>query len=159
MIPMMVDQGYDDDFRRRLRSLPPVRDCWFHQDHNMVIYAMSAGGVSVGKPFPCRICAGRTACDLLNDRILYYLEKETLSEGDKFSVKRLLKQLGTSFWALAAVVIVVVGVVAGWFTATESAAIAVFYSLIVSVYIYKGSYLEGVSGRAWSSALIHCLSS
>jgi tripartite ATP-independent transporter DctM subunit len=45
---------------------------------------------------------------------------------------------------LAAVVIVVVGVVAGVFTATESAAIAVIYSLIVSVFIYKGLSWKGV---------------
>ena len=38
----------------------------------------------------------------------------------------------------------VVGVVGGVFTATESAAIAVIYSLIVSVYIYKGLDWKGV---------------
>ena len=53
-------------------------------------------------------------------------------------------QLGKSFWALAAVIIVVIGVVAGFFTATESAAIAVIYSLIVSVFIYKGLTWKGV---------------
>ena len=54
------------------------------------------------------------------------------------------KQLLDSFWALAAVIIVVVGVVGGLFTATESAAIAVVYSLIVSVFIYKGITWKGV---------------
>jgi tripartite ATP-independent transporter DctM subunit len=44
----------------------------------------------------------------------------------------------------AAVIIVVVGVVFGVFTATESAAIAVIYSLIVSVFIYKGLDWQGV---------------
>ena len=52
--------------------------------------------------------------------------------------------MSVSFWALAAVLIVVVGVVCGVFTATESAAIAVVYSLIVSVYIYKGLDWKGV---------------
>lgn len=56
----------------------------------------------------------------------------------------LIKQLGRSIWALAAVVIVVIGVVAGFFTATESAAIAVIYSLLVSVFIYKGLDWKGV---------------
>lgn len=65
-------------------------------------------------------------------------------KGEKFSIKNLLKQLVVSFWALAAVIIVVGGVVLGWFTATESAAIAVIYSLIVSVYIYKGLDWKGV---------------
>ena len=40
--------------------------------------------------------------------------------------------------------IVVVGVVLGAFTATESSAIAVIYSLFVSVYIYKGLSWKGV---------------
>ncbi len=56
----------------------------------------------------------------------------------------LLRQLLTSFWALAAVLIVVVGVVGGVFTATESAAVAVIYSLIVSVFIYRGLNWKGV---------------
>ena len=43
--------------------------------------------------------------------------------------------------------IVVVGVVGGVFTATESAAIAVIYSLFVSVFIYKGLNWKGV----WNS--------
>ena len=38
----------------------------------------------------------------------------------------------------------VVGVVGGVFTATESAAIAVIYSLVVSVFIYRGLDWKGV---------------
>ena len=52
--------------------------------------------------------------------------------------------------ALAAILIVVVGVVAGVFTATESAAIAVIYSLLVSLYVYKGLTWKGV----WKKILI-----
>ena len=40
--------------------------------------------------------------------------------------------------------IVVVGVVCGVFTATESAAIAVIYSALVSIYIYKGMTWKGL---------------
>jgi tripartite ATP-independent transporter DctM subunit len=65
-------------------------------------------------------------------------------KGDKFSLINLLKQLLKSFWALAAVIIVVAGVVGGLFTATESAAIAVIYSLLVSVFIYRGLNWKGV---------------
>ena len=71
-------------------------------------------------------------------------KKRNYPKGDKFTFKNLIKQLGVSVWALAAVIIVVVGVVGGWFTATESAAVAVIYSLLVSVYIYKGLDWKGV---------------
>ena len=65
-------------------------------------------------------------------------------KGEKFSLTAFGKQLVKSFWALAAVLIVVIGVVGGAFTATESAAIAVIYSLFVSVFIYKGLNWKGV---------------
>ena len=70
--------------------------------------------------------------------------KRQYPKGEPFSISKLLKQLATSIWALAAILIVVVGVVAGVFTATESAAIAVIYSLLVSVFIYKGLTWKGV---------------
>jgi tripartite ATP-independent transporter DctM subunit len=65
-------------------------------------------------------------------------------KGSPFSLKTLLKQVISSFWALAAIIIVVVGVVGGAFTATDSAAIAVIYSLVVSLWIYKGLDWKGV---------------
>ncbi len=70
--------------------------------------------------------------------------KRNYPKGNKFNMMYFIRQLGTSFWALASVLIVVVGVVGGVFTATESAAIAVIYSLIVSVFIYKGLNWKGV---------------
>ena len=70
--------------------------------------------------------------------------KRNYPKGEKFSIGNLIRQLSVSFWALAAVLIVVFGVVFGWFTATESAAVAVIYSLFVSVFIYKGLDWKGV---------------
>ena len=70
--------------------------------------------------------------------------KRHYPKGEPFSMKTFIKQLLESFWALAAILIVVVGVVGGVFTATESAAIAVVYSLLVSLFIYKGLTLKGV---------------
>ena len=70
--------------------------------------------------------------------------KRNYPKGDKFNLRNFFRQLAVSGWALAAVIIVVIGVVAGYFTATESAAIAVIYSLIVSVFIYRGLDWKGV---------------
>ena len=71
--------------------------------------------------------------------------KENYPKGSPFSIKGFVKQLGTSIWALAAVVIVVFGVVGGVFTATESAAIAaVSYTHLngrVKVLVYSGGEL------------------
>lgn len=144
MIPMMVEQGYDDDFSTAVTITSSCEGLLVPPSHNMVIYAMSAGGVSVGALFLAGYLPGALLAASLMVGSYIISKKRHYPKGDKFSIKRLGKQFVTSFWALAAVLIVVVGVVGGVFTATESAAVAVIYSLIVSVFIYKGLNWKGV---------------
>lgn len=144
LIPMMVDQGYDDDFSTAVTITSSCEGLLVPPSHNMVIYAMSAGGVSVGTLFLAGYLPGALLAISLMIGSYIISKKRNYPKGDKFSLKNLIKQFATSFWALAAIVIVVVGVVGGAFTATESAAIAVIYSLLVSVFIYKGLDWKGV---------------
>ena len=144
LIPMMVDQGYDDDFSTAVTITSSCEGLLVPPSHNMVIYATTAGGISVGSLFLAGYIPG--ALLALSMMIGSYIisVKKNYPKGAKFSVMNLVKQLSVSFWALAAVLIVVFGVVGGVFTATESAAIAVIYSLLVSVFIYKGLDWKGV---------------
>jgi tripartite ATP-independent transporter DctM subunit len=144
LIPMMVDQGYDDDFSTAVTITSSCEGLLVPPSHNMVIYAMAAGGVSVGSLFLAGYIPGAILAVSLMVGSFIISKRRHYPKGDRFSLVTLLKQLVKSFWALAAVIIVVVGVVGGWFTATESAAIAVLYSLFVSVYIYKGLTWKGV---------------
>jgi len=144
LIPMMVDQGYDDDFSTAVTITSSVEGLLVPPSHNMVIYAMTVGGVSVGSLFLAGYLPGALLAISLMVGSYIISVKKNYPKGTKFSIKNLLKQFVKSFWALASVVIVVVGVVGGYFTATESAAIAVIYSLIVSVFIYRGLTWKGV---------------
>lgn len=144
LIPMMVEQGYDDDFSTAVTITSSCEGLLVPPSHNMVIYAMSAGGISVGSLFLAGYVPGALLAISLMVGSYIISKRRHYPKGDKFNFIKFLKQLKSSFWALASVIIVVVGVVGGLFTATESAAIAVFYSLIVSVYIYKGLTWKGV---------------
>ena len=144
LIPMMVDQGYDGDFSTAVTITSSCEGLLVPPSHNMVIYATTAGGISAGSLFLAGYIPGAVLALSLMIGSYIISVKRNYPKGEPFSVKNLLKQLSVSFWALAAVLIVVVGVVCGVFTATESAAIAVVYSLIVSVYIYKGLDWKGV---------------
>ncbi len=144
LIPMMVDQGYDDDFSTAVTITSSCEGLLVPPSHNMVIYATTAGGISVGSLFLAGYVPGAVLALSLMIGSYIISVKRNYPKGEKFSVKNLLKQLSISFWALAAILIVVVGVVCGVFTATESAAIAVIYSLLVSVFIYKGLDWKGV---------------
>ena len=144
LIPMMVDQGYDGDFSTAVTITSSCEGLLVPPSHNMVIYATTAGGISVGSLFLAGYIPGAVLALSLMIGSYIISVKRNYPKGEPFNIKNLFKQLSVSFWALAAVLIVVVGVVCGVFTATESAAIAVIYSLIVSVYIYKGLDWKGV---------------
>ncbi len=144
MIPMMVDQGYDADFSTAVTITSSCEGLLVPPSHNMVIFAMAAGGVSVGSLFLAGYIPGAILAISLMIGSYIISVKRKYPKGEKFHILNLLKQFVKSFWALAAVLIVVVGVVGGVFTATESAAIAVIYSLIVSVFIYRELNWKGV---------------
>lgn len=153
LIPMMVSEGYDADFSTAVTITSSCEGLLVPPSHNMVIYATTAGGISVGSLFLAGYLPGALLALSLMIGSYIIAVKRNYPKGDRFSITNFFKQLGKSIWALAAVIIVVIGVVAGVFTATESAAIAVIYSLIVSVFVYKGLNWKGV----WK-ALDECVS-
>ena len=137
-IPMMVDRGYDKDFSTAVTISSSVEGMLVPPSHNMVIYATTAGGVSIGSLFLAGYLPGAVLAGSLMVGSYIISRQRHYPKGERFNIRRLMVQLGKSIWALSAILIVVVGVVAGVFTATESSAAAVIYSLLVSIYIYKG---------------------
>ncbi len=144
LIPMMVDEGYDADFSIAVTITSSCEGLLVPPSHNMVIYATTAGGISVGSLFLAGYLPGALLAGALMVGSYILSVKRGYPKGDPFSLIAFFKQLKVSIWALAAVVIVVFGVVGGVFTATESAAIAVIYALFVSVFVYKGLDWKGV---------------
>ncbi|MBR1918588.1 MAG: TRAP transporter large permease [Spirochaetales bacterium] len=144
LIPMMVDEGYDSDFSTAVTITSSCEGLLVPPSHNMVIYATTAGGISVGSLFLAGYLPGALLAFTLMVGSYVISVKRGYPKGERFNIVGFFRQLSKSIWALAAVVIVVVGVVCGVFTATESAAIAVIYSLIVSVFIYRGLDWKGV---------------
>ena len=51
LIPMMVDEGYDVDFSTAVTITSSCEGLLVPPSHNMVIYATTAGGISVGALF------------------------------------------------------------------------------------------------------------
>ena len=143
LIPMMVDQGYDDDFSANVTMTSSVQGILIPPSHNMVIYATVAGSVSIGRLF----IAGYAPGILLGLALMiysYYISvKKQYPKGDAFNLKRFLKSFISAFWGLMTVLIVVVGVVAGVFTATESAAIAVVWAIFCGAFIYRRLTFKG----------------
>ncbi len=137
LIPMMRGQGYDDEFSTNITMASSVQGLLIPPSHNMVLYAMVAGSVSVGRLFLAGIVPGV----ILGIALMLYSYiisiRRNYPKGDKFEIKNIITTLYDSIWGLITVLIVVFGVVSGVFTATESAAIAVLWAMFVGFFIYK----------------------
>ena len=136
-IPMMEKQGYDAEFSTAVTMTSSVQGMLIPPSHNMIIYAMAAGGISVSALFMAGIVPGLLLAVALMVYSFYLSVKRNYPKGSPFSWKYLLKSLKESIWGLGTVLIVVFGVVTGCFTPTESAAIACLYAIFVSIFVYR----------------------
>ncbi|HBP24218.1 MAG TPA: hypothetical protein DD632_01840 [Oribacterium sp.] len=140
-IKMMEEQGYDRPFSTCLTMASSVEGILVPPSQNMVIFTLAAAGVttvSIGQLFVAGYVPGAVLSIVLMVYSYYYSKKHNIPVTGRFSLKGCGKAFLKAIWGLLAVLIVVVGVIAGVFTTTESAAVAVVWSMVVGLFIYKG---------------------
>lgn len=136
-IPMMEKGGYDKDFSVAVTVATSCQGVLIPPSHNMIIYSVAAGGVSVGALFMAGLVPGVTLGILMLVLCAVISIVRHYPKGEKIGFKEAFKIIASAILALFTAVIILVGVTAGLFTATESAAIACIYAFIISVFVYK----------------------
>ena len=144
VIPMMVKQGYDEDFAVGLTVTTACQGVLIPPSHNMVIYALAAGGVSIGTLFMAGLlpgialgCGMILMCAAMAKR--YNFPKGTgVARGE---AGRILKE---GILPMLTLVIIMVGTGAGVFTATEASAIACVYTMVLALAVFRTVRLRDV---------------
>ena len=182
VIPMMVKQGYDREFTVGLTVTTACQGVLIPPSHNMVIYALAAGGgVSIGQLFYAGfapgICLGlgfMLMCLILgkkynfpkgekmfkNDRVRWIKFKKhdssvkhgKMAEGEgwisislgAFDIEmgKCMQVVVNAILPMFTLIIILVGTGAGVFTATESSAVACFYTFILTYFIFRADKLK-----------------
>lgn len=137
MIPMMEKDGYDKDFSTCVTMASSVEGMLIPPSHNMVLFALAAGNVSIARLFMSGIVPGFVLAFVLCIYSYIIAIKRNYPKGDKFNLSIAVRAFIKALPGLGTVLIVVVGVLGGIFTATEAAAFAVAYSLIVGLFVYR----------------------
>jgi len=151
MIPMMKKKGYDTDYAVGVTITGACQGVLIPPSHNMIIYSVAAGGVSVGALFLAGIVPGVLLGLALMLSSYIIAVRRNYPKGDKVTVLEALKCTRDAIPGLLTAVIIVGGVLTGVFTATESAAIAVVYAFFVTFFVYREIPLSRMGKILYSS--------
>lgn len=136
MIPAMIKAGYPKDFASAIAAAGGTLGVIIPPSIPMITYGVVAG-VSISTLFTAGIVPGVIVGVSLMAVIYYHAKKLNLASGEPTSLKKLWFSFKKAVLALLMPVIILGGIYGGVFTPTEAAAVAVVYSFIVSIFIYK----------------------
>jgi tripartite ATP-independent transporter DctM subunit len=140
LIPAMHKYGFSKVFSGCLTATASVLGPLIPPSIPIVIFA-TLSGASVGKLFLASFAPGVIVAAILSIYVYFYSKNKKIKK-IKFSLRKLKNSFLKSFFAIIAPFIVLLGILSGYFSATESAAIFSLYCLFLSTFIYKEMNLE-----------------
>lgn len=152
MIPAMIKAGYPKDFASAIAAAGGTLGVIIPPSIPMITYGVVAG-VSISTLFTAGIVPGILIGLSLIGVILYYSKKLNLPKGEPTSLRNILVTFKEAILALLMPVIILGGIYGGVFTPTEAAAVAVIYSFIVSVFVYKELKMKDLGQVILKSAI------
>lgn len=148
-IPMLVNLGYDKTFSTVIVAVAGGLGVILPPSIPFILYGM-ASGQSVGNLFIAGIFPAFLVSIFLLVYVILYCRKNT---GDVKKIQQevsTLKQIGIknllldSIWALLMPVIILSFIYKGVASPTEVAVISVFYSLAISMFVYKTIHIKDI---------------
>ncbi len=151
LIPMMKKQGYKADFSVAITVTSACQGIIIPPSHNMIIYSLAAGGVSVGRLFLGGFIPGVSLGIALMIVCYILAVKQNHPRGGSYTWKEALRVTKDAVLGLITAVIIMGGVISGVFTATESAAVACVYAFFITFFVYREIPLGRMNKILYSS--------
>ena len=162
MIPAMINRGYDRGFASAITASSGSLGIVIPPSIPMVIFGIAALGmeppaeavekfgsfqsVSISKLFIAGfIPAFIIATSLLIMNYILTKRRGYLGSEGPWSIGYVFQEMYKGFWALMAPVVILGGIYSGFFTPTEAAIVAIFYTLIIGIFVYKELNFESLN--------------
>ena len=143
VIPMMKQQGYTDDFSVGLTVTTACQGVLIPPSHNMVIYALAAGGgVSIGSLFMAGAVPGILLGCAMMALCFFMGKKYNFPKGVTVPPEQKKSVILRGILPMLTLIIILVGTGLGVFTATESSAIAVVYTMFLAYVVFRDAKLR-----------------
>jgi tripartite ATP-independent transporter DctM subunit len=145
MIPSMNKEGYDKNFNTALTVTASTTGLLIPPSNVLIIYSLASGGVSIAALFIAGYIPGLlVGLGLILVAAVTAIFKK-YPKGESYPLKDSVKKLLDAVPSLLLIYIVIGGIIAGIFTATEASAVAVVYSLILAL-LYREIKMSDIPG-------------
>lgn len=134
--PEMEKEGYSKEFGAAVNITSSTTGLIIPPSNVLIVYSLASGGVSIAALFLAGYIPGILTGLFLMLVASFWAKKKKYKLGEKSTLKQVFKTFIDAVPSLFLLVVVIGGIVAGIFTATEASAIAVLYTLILG-FAYK----------------------
>jgi len=137
MSPVMKKEGYDPSFSAAVNITSATTGMIIPPSNILIVYSLASGGVSIAALFLAGYLPGILLGLSLMIVAAIYAKRNNYKVDFRITFGESLKKFLDAVPSLLLIIIVIGGIVAGYFTATEASAIAVLYAFILSVFVYR----------------------
>ncbi len=152
MHPKMVENGYAPNFSAAVNVSSATTGLIIPPSNVLIVYSLASGGVSVAALFVAGYLPGLLLGGMLMAVAAIVAHRKGFGKDERVPVREVFKRFVDALPSLTLIVVVIGGIVAGIFTATEAAAIAVLYALLL-VLLYREVHPRELSGVLLSSVV------
>lgn len=132
----MEEEGYSKGYGVAVNVTSATTGLVIPPSNIFIIYSLASGGVSIGALFLAGYIPGILTGLLLMLVAYIWAKRKKYPTGNRASFKLLAKTFLQALPSLSLLIVVMGGIVAGIFTATEASSVAVVYCLILTM-VYK----------------------
>lgn len=131
MKPLQDEEGYDPEFSTAVNAVSSPTGLLIPPSNTLILYSVVSGGTSIATLFVAGYVPGilwGLSCMVM---AYFIARKKGYPVGEKVGMKEAARITVQALPALSLIIIVVGGIIFGFFTPTEGSAIAVLYALIL----------------------------
>lgn len=137
MIPEMNKAGYDKNFNAAITATSATTGMLIPPSNILIVYAVASGGVSIAALFVAGYIPGIMVGLSLMGVCAAYAKRHNFPAGTRVPMRVLGQCTVAALPSLFLIFLVIGGILAGIFTATEAGAIAVLYAFVLSTVVYR----------------------
>jgi len=137
MLPIMYRENYNKGVAVSTNLTSATTGMLIPPSNILIIYSLASGGVSIASLFIAGYLPGILLGASIAVIAAIHVKKNGYPQGQRIGLKEAFKKFVDALWTLSLLIIIIGGILSGIFTATEASAIAVIYTLFISLFIHK----------------------